>query len=122
MAGARDALRASWGVTDSVYGVSGVVVGIDLRSEGAFITETDLYGRVCAVFMYDGTSTFTVDVQVKAGAKWPTIGGPITVAGYVAYVKDVQQTESNAAYQKLHITAESTVLVDEAVDVTMASI
>ena len=28
-----NALRASWGVTDSVYGVSGVVVGIDLRSE-----------------------------------------------------------------------------------------
>lgn len=115
-----NALRASWGVTDSVSGVTGVVVGIDLRSEGAFITETDLLGRVCAVFVYDGTSTFTVDVQVKAGVRWPSIGGPMTIAGYTAYVKDVQQTESNAAYQKLHITAERTVMVTNAVDVTDA--
>lgn len=113
-----NALRASWGVTDSVSGVTGVVVGIDIRSEGAFITETDLYGRVCAVFMYDGTSTFTVDVQVKAGAMFPSIGYPITVAGHEAYVKDVQQTESNTAYQKLHITAERTIMVSNAEDVT----
>lgn len=113
-----NALRASWGVTDSVSGVTGVVVGIDLRSEGAFITETDLYGRVCAVFMYDGTSTFSADVLVKAGAMWPSIGAPINVAGYTAYVKDVQQTESNTAYQKLHITAERTVKVEYADDVT----
>lgn len=113
-----NALRASWGVTDSVSGVTGVVVGIDLRSEGAFITETDLYGRVCAVFMYDGTSTFTVDVLVKAGSRWPSIGSQITVAGYSAYVKDVQQTESNTAYQKLRIAAERTVLVSYAEDVS----
>lgn len=115
-----NALRASWGVTDSVSGVAGVVVGIDLRSEGAFLTETDLYGRVCAVFMYDGTSTFTVDVQVKADVAWPRIGYPITIAGFTAYVKDVQQTESNNAYQKLHVTAERTVMVAEAVDMTGA--
>lgn len=113
-----NALKASWGVTDSVSGVTGVVVGIDLRSEGAFITETDLYGRVCAVFMYDGTSTFTVDVQVKAGETWPSIGGQITVAGHAAYVKDVQQTESNSTYQKLHITAERTLLVSAAENVS----
>lgn len=113
-----NALRASWGVTDSVSGVTGVLVGIDIRSEGAFITETDLYGRVCAVFMYDGTSTFTVDVQIRAGASWPKIGSPMTVAGYSAYVKDVQQTESNTAYQKLHITAERTVNVSTAEDMT----
>ena len=111
-------LRASWGVTDGVSGVTGVVVGIDLRSEGAFLTETDLYGRVCAVFMYDGTSTFTVDVQVKANATWPQIGSQIVVAGYAAYVKSVQQTESNGSYQKLHVEAEKTILVDNAVDVT----
>ena len=105
-------LRASWGVTDSVSGVVGVVVGMDLRAEGSFITETDLYGRICAVFMYDVVSTFGIDVQVRAGTLPPNVGAQISVAGNLGYVKDAQIVESNAAYQKMHVTVEKTTLVD----------
>jgi hypothetical protein len=70
------------------------------------------------VFLYDGTSTFGVDVQTKANVEWPRIGGQIVVAGYAGYVKDVQRTESNKDYQKLHVTVERTMLVGEAADVT----
>ena len=113
-----DMLRATWGVTSGVRGVSGVVVGVDIGSEGSFITETDLNGSVCGVFMYDGTSTFTVDLQVKSGVQWPMIGGQIEVAGHLGYVKDVRQTESNQSYQKLHVTVERTIKVYAAVDAT----
>lgn len=107
-----NALRASWGVTDSVSSVSGVVVGIDLGAEGSFINETDLYGRVCAVFMYDVISTFGVDVQVRAGTTPPNIGSQMNVAGNIGYVKDARITESNSSYQKMHVTVEKTTLVD----------
>lgn len=107
-------LRASWGVTSSATGVTGVITGIDLRSEGSFITETDLYGRICAVFMYDVISTFGVDVQVKAEESGPLVGSQILVAGNSGYVKDVQITERNNAYQVLHISVEKTSLTNSA--------
>lgn len=104
-------LRASWGVTDRVTGVSGVVVGIDFRAEGSFITETDLYGTIVAVFMHDEVYTFGVDVMVGADATMPNRGTQMSVAGEAAYVKDAQITESNASYQKMHITLEKTARV-----------
>ena len=118
MAASTDALRATWGVTSRVSGVTGVVVGVDLGVEGSFLTETDLYGRVCAVFMYDLTGTFSADIQVRAGAATPDLGSTIYIGGYAGYVKDARITESNSSYQKFHVTIEAHALVENAIDVT----
>lgn len=118
MAASTNALRATWGVTSRVSGVTGVVVGVDLGVEGSFLTETDLYGRVCAVFMYDIAGTFSADVLVRAGAQTPNLGSTIYIGNYAGYVKDVRITESNGSYQKLHITIGAHALVESAVNVT----
>lgn len=114
-----DQLRASWGVVDGVSGVGdGVVVGMELRSEGSFLTETDLYGRVNGAFLYDIAKICSVDVLVKAGESGPRIGQSIVIATNAGYVKDVQITESNQSYVKLHVTIGSHSEVDYAVDMT----
>lgn len=111
-------LRATWGVTSGVSGVTGIVVGVDLGVEGSFISETDLYGRVCAVFMYDLVGTFAADIMVRAGANTPNIGSTIAIGNYTGYVKDVRITESNQQYQKLHVTIAAHALVTSAMNVT----
>lgn len=113
-----NALRASWGVASRVSGVTGVVVGVDLGVEGSFLAETDLYGRVCAVFMYDITGTFSADVLVRAGEPTPNLGSTIYIGNYAGYVKDLRITESNGSYQKLHVTIEAHALVESAADMT----
>lgn len=98
-------LRATWGVT-STNGVKGygVVVAVEIGSEGAFITETDIKGAVCGVFCYDSKATDSCDILIQAGTPSPDIGAQIEIGGNQGYVTDVRFVESNQTYQKMHIS------------------
>jgi hypothetical protein len=113
------ALRATWGVTTK-SGVDGygIVVGVEIGSEGSFITETDIEGAVNGVFCYDTKQSNSCDIMIKAGTPPPSIGARINIGGNYGYVTDVRVVESNATYQKMRISVSSHEKVDRASIVT----
>ena len=100
-----DKLRATWGVRSAGDARGyGVVVGVEIGSEGQFITEADILGAVNGVFMFDVRMGDACEVLIRTGTPPPGIGDQFRIGETAGYVTDARFTESNTSYQKLRIS------------------
>lgn len=97
---------ATWGVTSTCSGVSGIVTDIEVNEEAQTAPEYNEVGAVVKQTHYDTHTTVNATVEVAAGTSLPTSGSSITIAGKSGYVRTARLVESNQAYQKIAVTAE----------------
>ena len=97
---------ASWGVSGSVSGVSGIVTGIQDDEEPILAPEYNEKGQVVKQTLYDGKGTVTATIEVAAGTDKPAKGAQITINGKTGYVVKSSLVEDNQAYRKISVTLE----------------
>lgn len=85
-----------------------------ILSNGAFQPETDHLGAVCRQVLYDVNYQVIAQIVCEDGAEPPSIGDTVTIVGEEFIVKSVTFIESNMAYQKMQLVAESSLKCSEA--------
>lgn len=98
---------ASWGVTGTAAGVSGIVTHIETERESILAPEYNELGAVVKQTLYDLHRTATVTVEVDAGTDLPDERDSITVAGVQGYVQRARLLEDNKAYRHIEVTIEA---------------
>lgn len=98
---------ASWGVSGSATGVTGVITHIDVDDEGALAPEYNELGQVIKQTLYDHHKTANVTVEVPANTAPPAAGAAATVAGVAGYVVRSRVVEDNRAYRHIEVTVEA---------------
>lgn len=98
---------ASWGVTGSATGVTGIITSIEDGAEYIMAPEHNEIGQVVKQALYDTQKTATFTVEVAAGTNIPGKGTVITVNGQSMYIKTARKLEDNNSYRRIQITAEA---------------
>lgn len=98
---------ASWGVTETSAGVTGVITDIEFAVESVTAPEENEVGSVINQTMYDVHKTANATVQVAAGTAIPKAGQAITFGSETMYVTSARLVENNKSYRKIMIAAES---------------
>lgn len=98
---------ASWGVTGSASGVSGIVTHLQTENESILAPEYNELGAVVKQTLYDLHKTATVTIEVAAGTAAPDERSSITVGGVQGYVLRSTVVEDNKAYRHIEVTIEA---------------
>ena len=98
---------ASWGVTGSVTGVSGIITSIEDGTEYIMAPEHNEIGQVVKQTKYDTQYSATFTVEVAAGTNIPAANSTVTVNSRTMYVKNARKLEDNNSYRRIQITAEA---------------
>lgn len=98
---------ASWGVTGSATGVTGIITSIDYGAEYIMAPEHNEIGQVVKQTLYDTQKTATFTVEVAANTDIPGKGTQVTVNGNRMYVKTARKLEDNNSYRRIQINAEA---------------
>ena len=98
---------ASWGVTGSATGVTGIITSIDDGSIPVMAPEHNEIGQVIKQTQYDTQYKGTFTVEVAANTDIPADGTSITVNGRRMYITEALKLEDNNSYRRIQISAES---------------
>lgn len=98
---------ASWGVTGSATGVTGIITSIEDGAEYIMAPEHNELGQVVKQTAYDTQYSATFTVEVAAGTNVPSKTTQVTVNGRSMYVKTARKLEDNNNYRRIQITAEA---------------
>ena len=104
---ATNAGIASWGVTGSASGVSGIVTHLQTEKESILAPEYNELGAVVKQTLYDLHKTATATIEVAAGATPPDEQSSITIGGVQGYVLRSTVVEDNKAYRHIEVTIEA---------------
>ena len=104
---------ASWGVYARTDKVSGVITDFENSSEAVIAPEQNEMGSVINQTMYDMHKTISMTIQVKSTTTPPVVGSKISIDNNHYYVTSARVVESNSAYRKIAISAESFALCTE---------
>jgi hypothetical protein len=98
---------ASWGVTGSVQGVTGIVTDLEVTEEVQMAPEYNEVGAICRQTVYDVIKTARATIEVAAGTALPQKGKSIQIAGGTFILKSATLVESNNAYRKISVVGEA---------------
>jgi len=98
---------ASWGVTGSASGVSGIVTHLQTEKESILAPEYNELGAVVKQTLYDLHKTATATIEVAQGAEPPDEKSAITIGGVQGYVLRSSVVEDNKAYRHIEVTIEA---------------
>lgn len=98
---------ASWGVTSTCTGVTGVVTSLEVATEGSLAPEQNEIGAVIKMTKYDDHTTMNATIEVASGTALPEIGKAISIGGKTGFVTKASVIEDNNAYRKISVTAEA---------------
>ncbi len=98
---------ASWGVTGSATGVTGIITSIEDGAEYIMAPEHNEIGQVVKQTLYDTQKTATFTVEVAANTNIPSKGTTVNVNNQTMYVKTARKLEDNNSYRRIQITAEA---------------
>lgn len=98
---------ASWGVTGSATGVTGIITSIEDGAEYIMAPEHNEIGQVVKQTKYDTQYSATFTVEVAAGTDIPNATTQVSVNSHTMYVKNARKLEDNNSYRRIQITAEA---------------
>lgn len=105
---------ASWGVTGTVQGVTGIVTDLEVTEEAQMAPEYNEVGAICRQTIYDVIKTARATIEVAAGVALPQKGKTIKIAGGTYILKSATLMESNNVYRKISVVGEASENVNAA--------
>ena len=98
---------ATWGVTDTVSAVSGVVTDLSVTTEAQQQPEYNETGAVIGVVQYDKRLSATATIQVASSVSAPDVGTAVTIGSQTYYVTSATVLQNNKDFRKIQLSLEA---------------
>ena len=104
---ANTVTHATWGVTDTVGTVSGVVTDLSVTTEAQQQPEYNEKGAVIGVVQYDKRLSATATIQVARSVSAPDVGTAVTIGTQTYYVTSATVLQNNKDFRKIQLSLEA---------------
>lgn len=104
---ANTVTHATWGVTDTVGTVSGVVTDLSVTTEAQQQPEYNEKGAVIGVVQYDKRLSATATIQVASSVSAPGVGTAVTIGSQTYYVTSATVLQNNKDFRKIQLSLEA---------------
>lgn len=104
---ANTVTHATWGVTDTLGTVSGVVTDLSVTTEAQQQPEYNEKGAVIGVVQYDKRLSATATIQVSSSVSAPDVGTAVNIGNQTYYVTSVTTLQNNKDFRKIQLTLEA---------------